>query len=197
MSTKSNNLNEKVNVIYFYSHSEDEEWGVFSQFYQPCVFTDENGVEYNCAEQWMMASKARLFGDELTLKKILGSRDPFKIKALGREVNSFDNDKWDGVKYEIVVEGNRLKFGQNPKLGSMLKATGDAVLVEAAPKDHIWGIGISVKDAKNGRPWNGQNLLGKALMAVRDSVSKPFVRNHEEDDEDEIAYGLLWEGEKN
>jgi len=166
MSKKNNSRNKKVKVathVYFYSHQK--KWGAFSQFYQPCVFTDDNGVQYNCAEQWMMASKARLFGDEIILKKILGSRSPFKIKALGREVKGFDNKKWDNVKYDLVVEGNGFKFGQNPKLKEMLKATGKAV---PAPNDRIWGIGISVKDAKNGRRWNGQNLLGKALMSVRD-----------------------------
>ena len=33
-------------------------------------------VEYNCAEQFMMASKARLFGDDTALSAILATKDP-------------------------------------------------------------------------------------------------------------------------
>ena len=38
------------------------------------------------------------------------------------------------------------------------------------PTDTIWGIGITENEAKNGKPWRGQNLLGKALMYVRDDL---------------------------
>lgn len=51
-------------------------------------------------------------------------------------------------------------------------ATGDALLAEAAVRDHIWGIGLSMRDPKrlNQRLWNGQNLLGYATMLVRDRI---------------------------
>jgi predicted NAD-dependent protein-ADP-ribosyltransferase YbiA (DUF1768 family) len=34
------------------------------------------------------------------------------------------------------------------------------MLVEAAENDRVWGIGVSVKNAKKGMKWNGLNLLG-------------------------------------
>ena len=36
--------------------------------------------------------------------------------------------------------------------------------------DRIWGVGLAVEDARifDERKWRGQNLLGKALMEVRD-----------------------------
>jgi ribA/ribD-fused uncharacterized protein len=70
---------------------------------------------------------------------------------------------------EGAVSGNLAKFGQNPSLKAYLLATGDKVLVETSPLDKIWGIGLAAGDphASNPAEWQGQNLLGFALMAVR------------------------------
>lgn len=68
-----------------------------SQWY-PCKFT-VNGIHYNSAEQFMMAEKARIMGDEETRKKILASTDPKEIKALGREVRNFDESIWQNYRY--------------------------------------------------------------------------------------------------
>jgi hypothetical protein len=73
-------------------------------------------------------------------------------------------------RYDIVVNGNIHKFNQHPAFTDFLINTKDRVLVEASPIDKIWGIGLS-KDADqidNPYFWNGQNLLGFALMEVRD-----------------------------
>ena len=51
-----------------------------------------NLVEYNCAEQFMMASKARLFGDDTSLSAILASDDPRDQKRLGRQVRHFHHE---------------------------------------------------------------------------------------------------------
>lgn len=42
----------------------------------------------------MMASKARLFGDEETLNRILKATDPKTAKALGRKVKNFGETVW-------------------------------------------------------------------------------------------------------
>ena len=39
------------------------------------------GVKYWCAEQYLMAGKANLFGDEAALEKIMASRDQAEEKA--------------------------------------------------------------------------------------------------------------------
>ena len=83
----------------------------------------------------------------------------------------YDNGKWSAVYFNVVKQGNLLKFGQNKPLLDILQSTENRTLVEASPADTIWGIGISKKDAKRGMPWHGQNLLGKALMAVREELN--------------------------
>lgn len=45
-----------------------------------------------------------------------------------------------------------------------------AILVESSPYDKIWGIGLDRETALKGtvEQWQGENLLGCALMEVRD-----------------------------
>tara|TARA_R110002073_G_scaffold241497_6_gene403523 strand:- start:47674 stop:48237 length:564 start_codon:yes stop_codon:yes gene_type:complete len=131
-----------------------------------------DGVRYATTEHFMMAEKARLFGDEETLEEILRASSPGAAKALGRKVRGFDNDRWCASRYEIVVRGNVGKFSQNSELGAFLTGTKNRVLVEASPPDRVWGIGLAADDERAENPllWRGLNLLGFALMDVRDTL---------------------------
>jgi len=151
--------------IFFCSHKE--KYGFLSQWYESAFIL--HGGEYHFAEQAMMAGKAKLFGDEETLKKIIAAADPRIIKDLGRQVKGFVQQTWDLHKYNIVLENNRCKFGQNSELARKLLETGDKKLVEAADYDRVWGIGLSVVEAAASleSEWLGENLLGKILMQVR------------------------------
>jgi ribA/ribD-fused uncharacterized protein len=146
--------------------------GWLSQWYK-CDFTVD-GQKYNCAEQWMMAEKSRLFKDEKTRQDILKEQSPRAQKILGRLAKPFNGKLWDLNKEQIVYEGNRAKFSQNPHLKKLLLETGDKHIVEASPWDTIWGIGLAANDprAKDPTKWRGQNLLGKALMRVRNDLKQ-------------------------
>lgn len=74
----------------------------------------------------------------------------------------------------IIYQGLMAKFSQNDELKSLLLGTGDSILAECAVKDRIWGIGLSMKDADrlDKAKWNGQNLLGYALMMTREKLSE-------------------------
>ena len=162
---------EHLEYVFFWGHHAKPGQvtkACFSQWY-PCVF-EVDSVIYNCAEQYMMAGKARVFNDEETLRKILSTSDPKIIKALGREVKNFDTGKWAAVSKDIVVKGNLHKFAQDIKLFQFLRETGNRVLVEASPYDTIWGIGMKESDTEITNPhnWKGLNQLGFALMEVRD-----------------------------
>ena len=155
----------------FYGHTPRPDGAlsdaVFSQFW-PCSFALA-GVRYTWAEQWMMASKARLFGDGEALARILLAKAPLDCKRIGRQVRGFDEDTWRKHRVDIVTEGSVAKFGQDAALRAYLLSTADEVLVEASPSDCIWGIrlGREHADAKNPQRWRGQNLLGFALMRAR------------------------------
>src|SRR5262249_4961959 len=111
----------------------------------------------------------RLFGDDETLQQILVTADPKSAKALGRQVKNFDEKTWKANCRRLVTEGNVAKFRQNDALGAFLLGTEDQVLAEASPYDRIWGIGLNATHemAKHPATWQGQNLLGFALMDVR------------------------------
>lgn len=145
--------------------------GPLSQWYKSNFI--ENGILFNCCEQYMMYYKALLFEDLETAKKILDAKKPSEQKGLGRLVKNFNEEKWNKSKEYIVYRGNYLKFTQNEELKQMLKATGTFILVEANKEDKIWGIGMYNDDPNilKEELW-GQNLLGKALMKVRDELVK-------------------------
>ena len=89
-------------------------------------------------------------------------------------MRGFDQKVWDKFKYAIVLLGNWHKFSQNRELREFLLSTGDSVLVEASPYDAIWGIRLpaSSPEAQDPMKWRGQNLLGFALMEVRDELRR-------------------------
>ena len=150
--------------------------------WQYSEFTEDE-QSYTCTEQYMMASKARVFSDEETEEAIMEASDPKQMKALGRKVRNFDAETWDRVKYSIVLAGNYYKFTQNQKMMDILLATGDKVLVEASPLDTIWGIGYSKSNpaASDAASWRGLNLLGFALMEVRDEIKAVYQNYHKAD----------------
>ena len=152
--------------------------GPFSQWY-PCTFRLE-GVNYNCAEQYMMAEKARYFADEEALTAILRTSHPREQKEIGRSIRGFETSEWEHLEgnehpfcWNVVYRGNVAKFSQNQKLLSKLQTTQGTTLVEASPVDSIWGIGLASDDprAYDRSSWQGRNWLGEVLTAVRDELS--------------------------
>lgn len=157
--------------LFFWGHTPKEDGRVdqscFSNWF-PAPF-EIDGVRYATTEHYMMAAKAWLFSDDEFFDKIIAAATPKEAKALGRKVRGFTDEKWLENRFEIVVAGNLAKFTQNADMGRFLVETGSTVLVEAAPRDRIWGIGMgrNNENAANPAQWRGLNLLGFALMEVR------------------------------
>ncbi len=165
---------ERVKYLWFWGHRPQRDGGVgpgcLSQWW-PSPFTVD-GVAYASAEHWMMAGKARLFGDAEAERAALSAAGPAAAKKAGRLVRDFDEEVWERERFALVVAGGVHKFGADPRLREYLLNTGDRVLVEASPLDRIWGIGLAVDDPRAGDParWRGLNLLGFALMEARDRL---------------------------
>ena len=160
---KTDNMNE--HVIFFWN-------GPFSQWHKSdFIYRD---IKFNTAEQFMMYQKAVIMGDFSTGMDIIKAKNPGEQKELGRKIKPFDADLWDKLKRHVVYTGNLLKFTQNEDLKKILLNTGRKVIAEASPYDAIWGIGMSEDEAKNipFYEWKGQNLLGVAIMEVRQDLMK-------------------------
>ena len=167
--------------LFFYGHKKNcDNVGneCLSQWYES-KFTI-GGAKFHTAEQYMMSQKAAVFKDVKTLKQIMKAKNPKQCKTLGRKVINFNQATWDKMKYKIVLDGNLLKFSQNEELKQFLLSTGDKILVEASPYDKVWGIGMLAENFEciNPGAWNGENLLGFALMEVRDILRNGGVIIH-------------------
>ena len=140
---------------------------VLSQWYPAVTVVDR--VEYPTAEHYMMTEKAKLFRDKKALAKIASSDDPAVAKEAGREVRGYVDAVWASMRYSIVCEGCYGKFANDEALATYLMGTKGSILVEASPKDTVWGIGLGADDdaAKDPTTWKGDNLLGFALMDAR------------------------------
>lgn len=159
---------ETIDSIYFYSHTKSN-YAYMSNFF-PSVFVDTNGITYNCTEQYLMYHKCKLFEptNNQLQQQILNEKSPAKIKALGRQIKNYNEQIWNQIRYQVMVNGLKLKFGQNPTIANKLIQTNPKMLYEASPNDNIWGIGFDAETAiTKDKLLFGTNLLGHALVQVR------------------------------
>lgn len=134
-----------------------EEYDFLSNFYPTKVVF--GGITYYNSEAAYQAQKC--LHPEDRLQFALLSSD--EAKRLGQKVER--RSDWDYVKCGIMEQIVSAKFTQNPTLAQALLDTGEKPLKEGNHwKDLYWGI-----DLKSGE---GENHLGKILMALRDDFRK-------------------------
>lgn len=138
----------------------------FSNWYKCPLLIDDQ--KFSCVEQYMMWRKACLFGDLTTAASILSVDHPYDMRALGRKVKGFQEATWVLHRWAIVEKALHVKF-KDEKLRHLLLSTKGQVIAETAAWDPVWGTGANEADTLRGRGY-GQNLLGKLLMKVRDSL---------------------------
>ena len=124
-----------------------------SNFYEaPIIFDD---VRYRNNEAAFQAQKCIDPED----RKKFSELDPSTAKKMGRKIKL--RSDWEDVKVDLMQKIVFAKFTQHPNLTIELLNTKDEELVEGNDwGDKIWG-------QVNGE---GQNLLGKILMKVRDEI---------------------------
>jgi len=164
----------RLKYLFFWGHTAAHPTDIgkecLSQWYSAKFVLD--GLQFPTAEHYMMFRKATLFHDDAAARDILSAPNPAAAKALGRSVRGFQEATWQEHRLSIAVDANYAKFSQSPPLLQFLLNTKGRVLVEASPVDRIWGIGLAVDDPHVDNPleWRGLNLLGFALMDVRERL---------------------------
>ena len=140
-------------------------------FWAPIIIL---GILYLFAEQYIAAERARFFGDDDTLKKILMSRDPYECKTLGHRVKDFDQSKWDDRAGSVADTVIRAKVNQHDFIKQFLLNTGDKKLAEAA-EDSLWGCGLKLDDPNVVKydKWLRVGHAGRVLMSIRSELRSP------------------------
>lgn len=157
-------------AVFFYRPMEPH--GYLSNWY-PAAFTLD-GKAFSSTEQYFMYRKCLIFGDAASAQAILDTDDPAAQRRIGRQAAGFHPLVWDGVKQLYMFRALLAKFTQNPVMKAQLLDTGDAYLVECAFTDRIWACGVRLTDPRrlDISRWRGQNLLGFALMEVRETIRR-------------------------
>lgn len=166
-------------------HDVDKEYGFLSNWYLSVFHVD--GRRFTSVEQYLMWRKALLFGDTARAEAIHATDDPAKIKELGRKVKPYDDRVWDGFRQTVLYEALLAKFRDDPKLLRGLLATGDEVLAEGSRHDKVFANGLYMTDPDrfDMQKWQGRNLLGFTLMAVREKLRPVPVKR------ESIPFGKL------
>ncbi len=161
---------QRKNAVYFHLPGEPD--GYLSNWYLSPFVLD--GIRFSSNEQFIMYHKCMLFGDAASAQKVLNTDDPAVQQKIGRSASGFQADVWAGMRQALAVRGLMAKFKQNEALKKQLLDTGDAYLVECAGSDHVWACGRKTDDParKDTGSWNGRNLLGFALMQVREMLKE-------------------------
>ncbi len=150
------------------------EFDVFSNWY-PSQFHYQ-AMPFENVQHFVNHSKAMLFGDNTLAERIYKAKDPERCQQLGREIERFDQEKWNANREKIVRIGCREKFLQDIGLLTLLFETGDRLIVEANPTDFFWGIGFSEDDSRALTPclWYGKNRLGTILTSLREWLMEGY-----------------------
>ena len=160
----------QVPAVFF--HDPAKEYGFLSNWYLSPF--DLDGMHFTSLEQYIMYRKCMLFREGDLARMVLATNDPGTQQLIGRSIPSYLHKVWDGARQMVLYRGLMAKFGQNEKLRKMLLDTGDAFLVEAARSDAVWSCHLSVDDPNrlDASKWSGSNLLGFALMEVREALRR-------------------------
>ena len=98
---------ENENVVGYFG-----ELNPMSNFF-PAPFTLD-GQHYISSEQYIQASKAKLFNDLDVYNQIMGCKCSADCKDFSRKIRGVDNVKWDNIAAEVCGPGIREKIYTKP-----------------------------------------------------------------------------------
>ncbi len=140
-----------------------------------------DGKSYYTAEQWIMASKARMFlnttpeikgRNSVLLDKIMNFKNPSSIKKFGRKIQGFSDTLWIPLRVALQLRGLLAKFTQSENLKQELLNTKELPMAEASYLDNIFGIGKAAAPKDDLK-----NVNEKALDSTKwagEKIQKPI-----------------------
>ncbi len=159
-------------AVFF--HKPEEPHGYLSNWY-PSPF-DLDGMRFTSTEQYIMYRKCMAFGDEKSAAAVMTTNDPAKQQEIGRYAENYIDSAWKAMRQSVATVGLLEKFRQNEELRNKQLDTGDAYLVECAHLDKAWacGRGLDENERFDASLWTGSNILGFALMEVRNMIRSEY-----------------------
>ena len=146
--------------VFFYSG--DNQFHCFSNFYKNNIEVD--GKLWPSVEHYFQAMKATSEPDQEAIRL---AASPGLAKRMAHKL-TVDLKQWETVKFEVMLKALRSKFS-DPELKKVLLSTDERPIYEDSPSDKQWGTGT----LKGTGP--GRNLLGQALMQVRQEIKDGSV----------------------
>lgn len=170
---KAANELSNASIVILFADPETNDYGFLSLKW--VVEIEFNGTMYNSAQQAIYAEIAKGFNDQQNLQKIMIADTPDEITYKLEDVpgdSDTNETKWNDIMKQIIYDVNISKFNQYPELSARLLETHNSKLGAYIPDDNLIGIGISLDNIQSKNPinWTGQNILGKALMDIRDKI---------------------------
>ena len=129
-----------------------------------------------------MYRKALIMDDPSTAQKILDAATPKEAGKLGREVQNYNGETWKREVDGVAERCQWLKFSQVKECREALLSSEDKVIAEASPADRNWGIGFRGDEAAGREGEWGRNILGRALMRIRERLRREEGRDGREVD---------------
>ncbi|NDJ52892.1 MAG: NADAR family protein [Chloroflexi bacterium] len=145
-------------TIYFYS-AREKPYGCFSNFSPHGIEID--GLYYRTSEHYFQSMK--FLGSPDDMEAVRQARTPKQAASIGRDRSRPLRPDWEEVKDDVMRRAVLAKFETHADIREILLATGDALIVENAPKDRYWGSGAD---------GTGKNMLGIILMETRTILSE-------------------------
>jgi len=140
------------------------------------------GHSFASAEHAYLHTKALNSTRPEIAQNIKDAKSASEAKLISKEIPF--NPVWLNRREEMMETILNAKVQQVPAFKDALIASGDDILVGAAPGDFDWGSGLSARHTKTTlqNRWPGRNLLGKMQMKLREETKKRKTKKNTEAD---------------
>lgn len=167
--------NQLDRPVILFSGAEDPQYGFLSLAWP--VSLTMNGTVYHSAAQAFAVEMAKRLKDQVHVDQFMAMDQPEQIRYTMKDVTGDHPDlitEWTKAMIQVLYDVIVLKFTTYPALALRLLETQDAIIGAVIENDSSLGIGMAMDDpdVRNAIKWKGQNLLGKALMNIRDIIKK-------------------------